>query len=166
MIIGCDLIVQLCLTNNFKLQILQWDGAKEPMKKPRGLIGKPDLNKRKMRKVIMQTVEPASTIEATDILVKIIDSIYVNENFTQIADNVTHMDSEDRTQLLELLKYFEDLCDITLGDFYTDPVELDLNSASKPFNGKNYPVNIINKGNFRKELERLVEIEVLTTSTT
>ena len=119
-----------------------------------------------MRKVIMQTVEPASTIEATDILVKIVDSIYANENFTQIADSVIHMDSEDRTQLLELLKYFEDLCDITLGDFYTDPVELDLNSASKPFNGKNYPVNIINKENFRKELERLVEIEVLTTSTT
>ena len=119
-----------------------------------------------MCEVLIHNSETVSTIEATDILVKIIDSIYVNENFTQIADNVTHMDSEDRTQLLELLKYFEDLCDITLGDFYTDPVELDLNSASKPFNGKNYPVNIINKGNFRKELERLVEIEVLTTSTT
>ena len=39
MIIGRDLMVQLCLTNNFKRQILQWDGAKEPMKKPRGLIG-------------------------------------------------------------------------------------------------------------------------------
>ena len=46
------------------------------MKEPSGLLGKSDLNKREMREVVMQTAEPSSTREATDILVKVLDSTY------------------------------------------------------------------------------------------
>ena len=44
------------------------------MEESSGLLGKSILNKREMCKVIMQTVEQASTREATDKLVNIIDS--------------------------------------------------------------------------------------------
>ena len=57
MIIGCDLMVQLGLTANFKWQVLQWDGATIHMKEPINLLGKSDLNKRKMREVVMQTAD-------------------------------------------------------------------------------------------------------------
>ena len=60
-----------------------------------------------------------------------------------------------------LLKYFKDLFDGTLGCWYTDPVDLYLNPSCKPFNSKYYPVPIINKDTFRKELKRLLKIEVL-----
>ena len=76
MIIGRDLMVQLGLTSNFNRQVFQWDGATVDMKEPRSLLGKSDLNKRDMRKVVMQTIEPYSTIEANEILVKILDSTY------------------------------------------------------------------------------------------
>ena len=62
MIIGLDLMVQLGLEDNFKRQVLQWDGTTVHMKEPRGLVGRSDLNKCNMRKVVMQTAEPASTI--------------------------------------------------------------------------------------------------------
>ena len=55
MIIGRDLMVQLGILSDFKCQLLQWDGTTVPMKEPSGMIGKSDLNKRKMRKVVMQT---------------------------------------------------------------------------------------------------------------
>ena len=64
--------------------------------------------------------------------------------------------------LLSLLGDFEDLFDGTLGDWATEPVDLELNPDSKPFNSRYYPVPIINKEIFLKELKRLVEIVLLT----
>ena len=52
--------------------------------------------------------------------------------------------------------------DVTLGDWDTDTVDLELNPDYKPFNCKYYLVPRINKESFRKELERLVKIGVLT----
>ena len=72
MIIGRELMVQLGLTVNFKHQFLQWDGATLHMKEPRGLIGKSNLNKRDMRKLVMQTTEISSTREATERMVKML----------------------------------------------------------------------------------------------
>ena len=46
------------------------------MKEPIFLLGKKDLNKREMHEVVMQNAEPASTIEATERLVKTIDITY------------------------------------------------------------------------------------------
>ena len=43
------------------------------------------------------------------------------------------------------------------------PVNLDLNPGSKQFNSKYYPVPIINKDTFHKDLKRLVNVGVLTT---
>ena len=76
MIIGRDMVVKLVLTTNFKRQAIQWDGATVLMKEPRGLIVKPDLNKRKICEVVMQTSETASMREAIERLVKIFDSTY------------------------------------------------------------------------------------------
>ena len=44
------------------------------------------------------------------------------------------MNSEERNQLLRILKDFEDLFDGTLGDWDTDNVDLGLKSNYKPLN--------------------------------
>ena len=76
MIIGIDLVVQLGLTTDLQRRFPQWYCIQLPMKEPSGLLGKSDLTSREMRVVVMQTTEPASTIEATEILLKIFDSNY------------------------------------------------------------------------------------------
>ena len=55
-----------------------------------------------------------------------------------------------------------DLFDGTLGDWATEPVDLELNPDPKPFNSRYYTVPRINKNFFEKELKRLVEIGVPT----
>ena len=65
---------------------------------------------------------------------------------------------------LAISKIFEELFDGTLGDWATEPVDLELNLDSKPLNSRYYPVPRINKEFFRKELKRLVDIGVLTPS--
>ena len=72
-----------------------------------------------MREVVIQTAEPYSTREATEILVNILDSTYTKTYLKQIANNATKMHSEEKTQLLILLKYSEDLFGGTLGDWDT-----------------------------------------------
>ena len=77
MIIGRDLMVQLVLTSYFKHKFLQWGGVTVHMKEPSGLLGRSNLNKREMREVVIQTAEPASTIEDTDKMIKIFYSTYM-----------------------------------------------------------------------------------------
>ena len=145
MIIGRDLMVQLGLTDNFKRQFLQWDGATVHMKDARNFLGQSDLIKRKMREVAMQNAEPASTREATGLLVKILDSNYEKADLKNVADNASQLNSEERTLLLSLLEDFKDLFGGTFGDWDTDPVELELNPYSKQFNSIYYWVPRINK---------------------
>ena len=78
MIIGCDLMVQLCLMAKFKRQVLQWDGATIHMKEPRNLLGQSNITKSKMREVAMQIAEPSSTRGATERMVKILDRTYAD----------------------------------------------------------------------------------------
>ena len=64
------------------------------------------------------------------------------------------MNAEERTMLLSLLEYFGEVFDGTLVNWSTEPVNLELNPNSKPFNIRYYPVPRINKEILRKELKR------------
>ena len=92
----------------------------------------------------MQTAEPASTQEATERMVKILDSTYAKSDLEQLV-NASQMNGEERTLLLIFLGDFEDLCDGTLGNWSTDFVDLELNPDSKLFNSRYYPVPRIDK---------------------
>ena len=98
----------------------------------------------------MQTVYPVYTREATESLVKIIYSTYAKLDLEQIAARADHLKAEERTQLLRLYEYFEELFDGNLGDWYTSLVDLELNTDYKLFNCKYYPVPRINKWYFAK----------------
>ena len=58
--------------------------------------------------MVIQTAEPVYTMKATESLVRILDSIYAKPDLEQVAVNETHLNSEEITQLLSLLQYFED----------------------------------------------------------
>ena len=157
MIIGRDVMVQLGHTDNFKRQVLQWDGTTVHMKESRNLLGKSNLTKREICKVIIQNAEAASTQEDTERMVKILNRTYSKVNMRQVV-NASQLNDEETTLLLSLLKDVEDLFDGTLGDWATEPVDLELKADTKPFNRRYYPVPRFNKEKFRKELQTLVEI--------
>ena len=92
----------------------------------------------------MQTVEPASTRQATERMVKTPNHTYAKTYLKQVAYNTTHLNSKERTLLLILLEDSEDLFEGTLGDWSTEHVDLELKPGSKPFNRIYYPVPTIN----------------------
>ena len=89
-------------------------------------------------------------------MVKIFDSTYVKADLKHVSDNASHLNVEERTLLLSLPKDFKDLFYGTLGAWATEPVDLELNPDSKPFNSRYYLVPRINKEAFQKEINRLV----------
>ena len=161
MIIGRNLMVQLGLTVNFKLQVLQWYGATVHMNYPSNFLGQSDLTKGDMRELVMQSEEPVSTREATERMVKVLDITYVKEEIKQVAENATQLNTEERNLLLSLLKDFKDYFYGTLGEWSTKSIDLELKPYSEPFNSRYYTVPKINKKTFRKEIKRLLEIRMI-----
>ena len=84
----------------------------------------------------MQKSESFSDRESTESMVNIIDNTYAKEEFEQIAANATHMNDDQRTELLGLLNYFEERFDGTIGYWDTYPFDFELNTDYKPFNCK------------------------------
>ena len=105
----------------------------------------------------MQTVEPVSTREATERLVKILDSTYVKSDLEQVAANASQLDIEERSQRLSLLQNFNYLLGVTIGDWETEIVDLDLNPDSKQLNFKYYPVPILKKDASCNDFQCLVK---------
>ena len=60
-----------------------------------------------------------------------------------------------------MLRQYEDLFDGTLGDFYTEPVHLNLKKDAVPKHHKPFPVPKIHEVTLRNELTRLCKIGVL-----
>ena len=77
-------------------------------------------------------------------MVKILDSKDEKADIEQVV-NASQLNAEERTFLLSLFEYFEDLFDGTLGDWATEPVDLELNPDSKAFNSRYCPVPRINR---------------------
>ena len=95
-------------------------------------------------------------------MVKNIDCTYANADLEQVSANETHINTEDRTQLIGILKYCEDFFDGTIWDWDTELIKLGLKPNYKPFNCKYYPVPRIKNDTFHKYLECIVGIGALT----
>ena len=85
-------------------------------------------------------------------MVKIIDITYMKAYLKHVANNATHTNAEEITQLLSLLEEYGELFDGTLWDWDTEPVNLELKLGSKPFNSRYYSFHRINKDVFTKSL--------------
>ena len=58
-------------------------------------------------------------------MVKILESTYSKSDLEQVV-NSSHMNDEERTLLFSLLEDFKDFFDGTLGNWDTDPVDLEV----------------------------------------
>ena len=76
--------------------------------------------------------EPASTAEATNHVVRILDANYKKANLQEVVNNCTHLSAKEQTQLLELLTKYESLFDGTLGAWKTMPIAFELKEGAKP----------------------------------
>ena len=162
MIIGRDLLSQLHIDVRFSDgTITKWEDQLVPMKSFSNIWKDKHPTRKELQATILRSVEPKATKEATERVVKILDSKYEKADLNKIVDDANNLNRQQKQKLLKLLKQFETLFDGTLGKWKTKPVKIETRSDSKPVNSRWYPVPRINKLTFKKELERLVSIGVL-----
>lgn len=119
-------------------------------------------SKRELRNTYVEAVEPLSTKEETDRVVRILDAKYEPADLPQVVeDNCPHLSVAERKSLLEVLLKYESMFQGTLGQWSGDEVHFDLKPDAKPWHGRPYPVPRVHRDTVRKEVDRLVDIDVL-----
>jgi hypothetical protein len=93
-----------------------------------------------MRAIIQEMNEPIVTQEATDRMIKILDSNYRKANLKKVIAGAKHLNDNERTKLYALLIKYEDLFDGTLGEWRTPPVDFELVDGAEPHSQHHYPV--------------------------
>ncbi len=159
-IIGRDLLLELKMNISFERKVVSWEGIDIPMR-DFNKLKKWTLNKKEFKAIILGSKEPLVTQEATDQMVKILDSNYQKANLKEIVRAAKHLNEREKSLLYKLLMKFEDVFDGTLGEWKTDPVDFELVDGAKPHSQRHYPVPHLYKQTFKKELDRLVKLGVL-----
>ena len=119
-------------------------------------------NQRTLNSTFRSFLEPASTREATNRAVEILDANYKKADLLEVVrTRCSHLNIHQRQKLLTLLRQFEDLFDGTLGEWKTKPVSFRLKPGAKPYHGRAFPVPHIHLATLKKEVTRLVKIGVL-----
>lgn len=109
-----------------------------------------------------EATEPLSTKEETERVTRILDAKYKAADLSKIVqENCAHLDATQQMQLLDLLRRHEGMFQGKLGQWVGEEVHFDLKEGAVPWQGRPYPVPKIHELTLRKEVDRLVEIDVL-----
>lgn len=160
MIVGRDLMIELKINLSFDKRMVTWEDISIPMRDFHRLK-KWKLSKYELKTIIREMKEPIAAQEATNRMIKILDSKYEKANLQKIVEGATHLNQREKDLLYKLLKKYEEIFDGTLGEWKTQPVELELIEGAKPHSQRHYPVPHLYKATFKKELDRLEAIGVL-----
>ena len=95
----------------------------------------------------MQTTEPASTVEYTEIFIKTFEIAYANSDLDKVAVTKIQLDKNQCKKLMSLLTGFEDFLYGTFGKWDNNTIGLELKPKYKLFNAIYDLVPKINKDN-------------------
>jgi hypothetical protein len=92
----------------------------------------------------------------------ILDAKYNWTDARDVVDKLSHLNTHQKADLLEILRENEKMFDSTLGVYPHKKVHIDIEpDGAVPKHARPYPVPRIHLSTFKKELEHLVEIGVL-----
>jgi hypothetical protein len=158
MIIGRDLLHTLKMDVLYSENVVVWDDLRLPMQEVNKSSGKwQDFDV-----LVEDHAESDSIKEQMGRLHRILDANYDTPDMEEEVEKMTHLTKLQRNLLLALLKKHEPLFDGQLGDWKTDPVEIPLKEGAQPVHARSFPIPHIYEQTFKKDLDRLVSIGVLT----
>ena len=158
LIIGRDLMLAVGIDLAFSKEKIIWDGAECDMKHPQFLTEKRWVSL--LEKELMLVHDPLTT--DAERIQAIIDAKYSKQNPAEVIEKIEHLSKTERKSLIELLEKYQHLFDGGLGEWKTDPIELELKDPDeKPFHSKPYPVPQAHEKQLKEEVERLVQYGIL-----
>ena len=91
----------------------------------------------------------------------ILDARYKFTDVKDVIDQLTHLNTQQKADLLQVLMENAQMFDGTLGVYPHKKVHLELDPNAKPVHARPYPVPRIHLSTFKKELDHLVALGVL-----
>ncbi len=157
MIIGRDLMHEIGMDILFSSAEMVWDNASVPMQS----ADKLNVNWiNEFEQELLFAHDPVTT--DADRIQSIIDAKYTKADLAAIAEECSILSETEQNKLHKLLQKFEHLFDGTLGNWNTEPIELELKDKDcKPYHAKPYPVPHSQEQKLKDEVERLVKYKVL-----
>ena len=104
MIIGRDLLNQLNINVRFSNGTIKWEDQLVPMKKFQRIWKNDHPSKKELKSTILCLIELRSTKEATERVVKILDSKYEKTNLNKIVEDANNLDANQKQMLLKIVE--------------------------------------------------------------
>jgi hypothetical protein len=163
-ILGADFLSKSGIDIKYSTGIIEWFDNELPMRNPHQLGGNEYLAmvdifevQRKAEAIFgMDWYDP--TCYASEIL----DAKYGKVSTDDVVDQLTHLTLDQRDDLKGLFHSFTRLFDGTLGVHPHQKFHIDLIPGAKPKHSQPYAIPRIHLAAFKKELDRLVQIKVLS----
>ena len=124
-------------------------------------LRKYQLSRAELRAFISETEEPVVTQKATDRIIKSLDNNYQKADLKVVVQQAKHLNPRQKEMLYKLLIKYQSIFDGRLGEWNTDPVDLELKEGEKPHSQRHYPMPRVHRDVFKKEIDRLVKLGVL-----
>ena len=160
MVIGRDIMYKLGMDISFEHKNISWEGIVIPMR-DFNKLRKYKMSKLELKAFISETAEPVVTDQATKRIVRILDANYQKADLKVVAQQAIHLNPREREMLYDLLIKYQKIFDGRLGEWKTDPADLELKDGEEPHCQRHYPVPRIHREVFKKDLERLGKLGVL-----
>jgi hypothetical protein len=162
LILGTNTLKELGIVLKFWTKEIDIDEIIFPMRDITKLSTRSKIEWAWMANNSLVTHEPKSTLEATQLAVKILDAKDEKADLKAVVTKCCgHLNNSDQEKLLKLHKEFEDLFDRTLGDWDTEPVSLKLKEGAKQYHSRPFPTPKVHQSTLRKEVKRLCKLGVL-----
>lgn len=153
LIIGRDLMHEIGIDIRFSTAEIVWDNASIPMQSV-------EKSTEEFEQELLFAHDPATT--DAERIQNIVENKYCPADLRKIASECNLLKINQQDKLYQLLKKYEHLFDGTLGQWKTDPVDLELkNEEEKPYHAKPYPVPHSQEKQLKEEVQRLVDFGVL-----
>ena len=153
MIIGRDLQFALGLDIVWAKKNILWDGLTCPLKISLSVA-------RAMKQVEFfkqfEEIEQESYTSCS-----FVESTYEKADINKEVSVLTHLNTHQKQLLKTLLNNNDQLFDGTLGNWAIDPAKLELKESTKPYQGKLIPVPHVHKEILKKEVNRLLNLNIL-----
>ena len=147
-IIGRNVLSDLGIILNFNDNTIKWEDQEVEMKDPSFFK-----NKNQLFSTFYSSSEPDEVKEMAFRAEQIADAHYEKADLAKIVkENCSHLNIEERNELYKLLLSFEDLFDGTLGEWKTEPVDLELKKDANPCHSTQFSVPFIHHDTLKKEI--------------
>ena len=150
-VIGRDLLRELGITMNFKTNTVTWDDSTIHMRS--------QLSKAASAYFIRDSKELE---DSTTRVKRILDAKYEKADLNATVSNCKHLEANEKSTLITLLRKYETLFDGTLGKWTGDPYHIELKPNVTPYHARAFPIPRIHEQTLRNEVQRLCELGVLT----